>query len=316
MKRDFWEKLNKPITAIAPMEDVTDVAFRQIIAKYGKPDILWTEFISADGLDSIGKEKLIHKLAFEKNEHPIIAQFFSTDPNKMRKAAKLAFNLGFDGVDINMGCPERNICKQGAGAGVIKTPKLAQEIIKATQEIGLPVSVKTRIGFNRNEIETWLPILLETNPVAITLHARTRKEMSKVPANWDVIKRAVEIRNEFGSQTLILGNGDIKNKEDALNKVEGSGCDGYMVGRAILGNPWFFSNKKPNREEKLKVMMEHAKLYEKLLGDRQNFSIMKKHFKAYASGFNGAKDLRVKLMKTENVGEVEEVVKNVLGTNS
>lgn len=310
---NFWHKLKKPISCLAPMEDVTDVAFRSMISKYGKPDIVWTEFVSADGLDSVGQNNLLHKLKYSEIEKPIVAQFFSTNPQKMYKASKMAVKLGFDGIDINMGCPDRNICKQGAGAAIIKTPKLAQEIIKATQDGAgdIPVSVKTRVGFNKNELETWLPNLLEIKPVAVTIHARTRKEMSKVPANWDLIKRSVEIRDELSSKSLIIGNGDVESAKDGEVKTSESGCDGYMVGRGILGNPWFWSGKEDiSVEEKIRVMSEHLRLFDEFLSEHLNYAVMKKHLKAYTKGFDGAKELRVMLMDTKSSSDAVDILEN------
>ncbi|MEK7147783.1 MAG: tRNA-dihydrouridine synthase family protein, partial [Patescibacteria group bacterium] len=266
---NFWSKLKRPIFVLAPMADVTDAAFRRLIAKYGKPDVLWTEFVSADGLalaPEEGRRKLLLDLQYSESERPIVAQFFTSNPENMKKAAILARELGFDGVDINMGCPDKSIEKQGAGAAMMKNPKLARKVIRAAKEGAgdLPVSVKTRIGFNRPELETWLPEILKENPAVVTVHARTRKEMSKVPARWEFVKRAVEIRNEYAlrqaqgenERTLIFGNGDVKDLEDAKNKVEETGCDGVMLGRAIFGNPWLFSGKLPTLEEKLNVLIE------------------------------------------------------------
>jgi tRNA-dihydrouridine synthase len=206
----FWKKVKeqaflekRPIYVLAPMADVTDCAFRKMINIYGKPDVTWTEFVSADGLiraTSEGKAKLVRDLKFDsKIERPIVAQLFSSHPEYMRQAAALVQELGFDGIDINMGCPDRSIEKQGCGAAMMKTPKIAQEIIKAAKEgaPNLPITVKTRIGYNKNELETWLPALLEAEPAVITIHARTRKEMSKVPARWEHVARAVEIRDVF-----------------------------------------------------------------------------------------------------------------------
>jgi len=313
----FWNNLKKPIMVLAPLADVTDPAFRRIIAKYGKPDVMWTEFVSADGLFLGGYEHLIQDLAFTEAERPIVAQFFTSKPEMMKKAAELARELGFDGIDINMGCPDKSVEKQGAGAASIKNPKLAQEIILAAKQGAgnLPVSVKTRIGYNKNELETWLPALLETNPAVITIHARTRKEMSNVPARWEHIRRAVEIRNELGSQTLIFGNGDVTDIKDARKKVLETKCDGVMLGRAIFGNPWLF-NKQVSRgildtKEVLKVLVEHTKLFSELL-PHKSFAIMKKHFKAYVTGWDGAKELRMKLMETQNAGEVEGIVNRYL----
>lgn len=317
--KDIKEKQKKPIMVLAPMADVTDPAFRRVIAKYGKPDVTWTEFVSADGLFMGGYDALVKDLAFTEGERPIVAQFFTSKPDIMEKAGELAVKLGFDGIDINMGCPDKSIEKQGAGAGHIKNPKLAQEVIWAAKRGAgdLPVSVKTRIGYNKNELETWLPILLETNPAVITVHARTRKEMSLVPARWEHVKRAVEIRDNFvdssgnKSETLIFGNGDVLDLDDAEKKAKETGCDGVMIGRGIFGNPWRFNRNKKIEdvplEERLKVMVEHTKLFEELLSHK-SFAIMKKHYKAYVNGFDGAKELRIKLMEAKDASEVESIV--------
>ena len=289
------------------MADVTDPAFRRIIAKHGKPDLFWTEFVSADGLFLGGYDALIKDLKFTQSERPIVAQFFTSNPDMMRKAASLARELGFDGLDINMGCPDKSIEKRGAGANLIKHPKLAQEIIRAAKEGAgsLPVSVKTRIGWMNNELETLLPALLEAEPAVITIHARTRNEMSRVPARWEHIKCAVEIRKTKGSETLIFGNGDVSSVGDALQKVRETGCDGVMIGRAIFGNPWLFARNAPKvlPKEKLEVLVEHTELFEKLL-PHKHFDLMKKHYRAYVTGWNGAKELRKELMGAKNAAEV------------
>lgn len=324
---NFWQTLPKPILVLAPMADVTDAAFRRIIAKYGRPDVMWTEFVSADGLFLGGYDHLIKDLDFTDAERPIVAQFFTSKPEMMEKAAELAVQLGFDGVDINMGCPDKGVEKQGAGAALIKTPKIAQEIILAAkrgvEKAGgnIPVSVKTRIGYNKNEIETWIPALLEVNPAVITIHARTRKEMSLVPARWEHVARAVEIRNSFidstgrKSETLIFGNGDVTDLECARRKAQETSCDGVMFGRAIFGNPWFFSKQVSrgilDTKEILMVMVEHTKLFEEIL-PHKNFSIMKKHYKAYVNGFDNAKEFRLKLMECTNAKEVDEKVNEFL----
>jgi nifR3 family TIM-barrel protein len=332
---NFWQELKKKnpngIMVLAPMADVTDPAFRRIIAKYGKPDVIWTEFVSADGLFLGGFEHLVKDLAFTDEERPIVAQFFTSKPEMMQKAVELAVDMGFDGVDINMGCPDKSIEKQGAGSAHIKNPKLAQEVILSAMEgakkegKNIPVSVKTRIGYNKNELETWLPAILETNPVVVTVHARTRKEMSLVPARWEHVKRAVEIRDNFidskgnKSQTLIFGNGDVTDLEDAERKVKETGCDGVMLGRAIFGNPWCFSRTVKREDvsipDRLRVMVEHTKLFEELL-PHKSFAIMKKHYKAYVNGWDGAKELRLKLMETKTAGEVAEIVEEYLKTHT
>ena len=323
----FWANLPKPFFVLAPLANVTDAAFRQIIATYGKPDVMWTEFVSADGLalaDGAGKAKLMRDLVFTEAERPIVAQFFTSNPETMEKAAVLARELGFDGVDINMGCPDKSIEKQGAGAKLITTPSRAAELIEAAKQGAghLPVSVKTRVGYNKDVLDEWLPIILKQNPAAVTIHARTRKDMSKVPARWERVARAVEIRNELGSNTLILGNGDCTNVEDARARVAVSGADGAMLGRAIFGNPWLFSNVRtseddaiyvpPTLPERLRIAIKHAYLFEELLGDIKNFAIMKKHFKAYAEGFSGAKELRMRLMDTSSAKEIETIIEDFL----
>ena len=319
---NFWQKLKKdkkgdPIFVLAPMADVTDPAFRQVIAKYGKPDAFWTEFVSADGLFLGGYEHLVKDLSFGDNEKPIIAQFFTSKPEMMEKAGKLAKDLGFQGVDINMGCPDRSVEKQGAGASLIKNPNLAKELISALKQGAgdLPVSVKTRIGYNKVEIETWIPNLLETNLDLLTIHARTRKEMSLVPAKWEYVKKVLDIRNEMQKETLIFGNGDVLDIYHGKKLVAETGVDGVMLGRAIFGNPWLFNKniKKGDLsiKEVLKVLKEHINLFEKLCSHK-NFAVMKKHFKSYLSGFDNSKELRIKMMDSKEYNEVINIIDQFL----
>lgn len=327
---NFWKELPKPIMVLAPLADVTDVAFRRMIAKYsahtradgtvGGPDVFWTEFVSADGLmraDEEGKKKLMADLLYSEEERPIVAQLFSSTPEYMEGAARLCRELGFDGIDINMGCPDRGIEKQGCGSAMIKNPKNARAVIQAAKRGAgdLPVTVKTRLGYNQDELETWLPELLAEEPAVITVHARTRKEMSKVPARWERVARAVEIRDELMSDTLIFGNGDALSIEDAHAKAKFSRADGVMLGRAIFGNPWLFHPEKDlsnvSLEERLSALVEHTKLFEELL-PHKNFAIMKKHYKAYCNGFDGAKELRVELMDAPDAKTVEEIVNRTL----
>ena len=313
----FWQKLNKPFFVLAPMADVTDAAFRRVIAKYGKPDVTWTEFVSADGLalaPEEGRKKLLKDLEYSEAERPIVAQFFTSNPENMKKAAELAVELGFDGVDINMGCPDKSIEKQGAGAAMIKNPEQALKVIEAARSSGLPVLVKTRIGFNKVEFD-WIKTLLSLNLPALTIHLRTRKEMSKVAAHWELAREIVELRNDISPETLIIFNGDVKDLAEARHRAEETGCDGVMLGRAIFGNPYLFSNSheyENNLKKRLEVLVEHTKLFEELLGEYKNFAVMKKHFKAYIKDFDGAADLRAKLMETENAEGVEKVVDNFL----
>jgi nifR3 family TIM-barrel protein len=314
---NFWKTLPKPFFALAPLEDVTDAAFRRLIAHYGKPDVMFTEFTSADGLvlapykdEMSGKAKILKKMLHSESERPIVAQLFSANPERMEAAARMAAELGFDGIDINMGCPDRAIEKGLCGSGMIKHPALAKEIIRAAKRGAgeLPVSVKTRIGYAGNEIPTWIPNLLEEGIAALTIHARTRNEMSNVPARWEHVKEVVDIRDSLGVETLVIGNGDLQNLEDARNKVAAAGCDGAMLGRAIFGNPWLFAEHIPSPEERVAALIEHIKLFDELLGGTVNFATMKKHFKAYISGWDGAKELRISLMDTNTAGDATAVL--------
>jgi len=329
-KPGFWKKLKKPFFCLAPMSDVTDIAFRFILAKYSKDRenkdkiVFWTEFVSADGLcNKFARKKLAYILKFSERERPIVAQVFGANPENMKKACQYIAGLGFDGIDINMGCPDKSVISQGAGSALIKTPELARKIIQAahagikTAGKDIPVSVKTRIGFNKEEINNWIPELLKEDIAALIIHLRTKKELSDVPANWDYIKKIKKLIEKSGKEILLIGNGDVKDLKDAEEKALKYGCDGIMIGRGVFGNPWFFSsesNSNISLEEKLKVLIEHVQIFEKKLLEpkHKNFDVMKKHFKAYANGFKGAKELRTKLMGTKNSREVEKIINDFL----
>jgi nifR3 family TIM-barrel protein len=325
---NFWKKLKKPFFCLAPMSDVTDMAFRYILAKYSKDRenkdkiVFWTEFVSADGLcNKLARKKLAHILKFSERERPIVAQVFGANPENMKKACQYIASLGFDGIDINMGCPDKSVISQGAGSALIKTPQLARKIIQAVH-VGIksagkdiPVSVKTRTGSNKEEINDWIPELVKENISALIVHLRTKKELSLVPANWDNIKKIKKLIKESGKEILLIGNGDVKDLEEAEEKALKYGCDGIMIGRGVFGNPWFFhqkSNLEISLEEKLEVLIEHTKLFEKELSKYKSFAVMKKHFKAYVNGFAGAKELRTKLMETKNSKEVEKIINDFL----
>jgi len=361
---NFWHDLPKPFFTVAPMADVTDAAFRRVIAKYSQhkradgsargPDVMWTEFVAADGLvraTPAGKEKLMADLIYSEEERPIVAQLFSSTPEYMEYAAKLCLELGFDGVDINMGCPDKSIEKQGCGSAMIKTPEIAVAIIAAAKrgarsgEVGgIPVSVKTRLGYNEEKIDPWIKTILTAEPAALTVHARTRKDMSKVPARWDRLTQVVALRDELVVSTKIIGNGDVLSMNDAKQKAAATGVDGVMVGRALFGNPWFFHptrrlpitltalpTKGVNREtlikkdivdtsieyisleERLQVLIEHTMLFEELLPFK-NFATMKKHYKAYVNGFYKATELRAQLMDCSSAKEMQPIVHDFLAT--
>ena len=298
---------------LAPMADVTDWAFRQIVAECGKPDVFYTEFISCDGLCSQGRDRLMKHLYFTENERPIVAQFFGAKPEHFFQCAKLSKELGFDGVDINMGCPDRKVIKQGAGAALIQNPSLAQEIIAASKEGAgsLPVSVKTRLGFDAIETDKWIPKLLETDLAAITIHGRTKKELSLVPAHWEEIGKVADMAE--GTETLIIGNGDVENLEEAESKIKMYGLDGVMVGRGIFKNPWFFNPNHSLRDEtpltRIMLLRKHVGFFTQLWGEEKNFAQLKRFFKIYIQGWEGAKELRIDLMGCHNSGEVEAILR-------
>ncbi len=320
MSKGFWGKLKKPILVMAPMANVTDTIFRQIVVSCGKPDVFWTEFISIDGLCSVGKEKLLKDMRFNLKERPIVAQFFGKDPKKFVMAIKIAKKLKFDGIDINMGCPDKKVVKQGAGADLILNPKLAKKIILETKKAAgnLPVSVKTRIGYykyNPQEFKKWLENLLSAQPDVIIIHGRTKKMMYTGQADWQAIKFATEIVKNYNqknkTEILILGNGDVKNLKDAYEKIEYSGVDGVMVGRQVLNNPWFFQRKEKKilPKDRKNILLKHVAFFEKNCDRNQDFNSLKKYFKSYISGFKNAKGLRIKLMAAKNVGEARKILK-------
>lgn len=320
---NFWLNLPRPFFVLAPMADVTDIAFRTLITKYAKPDVLWTEFVSADGLASPGRIHLMRDLAYNEAERPIVAQLFTANPEKMEESARFVASLGFDGIDINMGCPDKNVEKQGAGASLLRDPDRAVALIASAKRgaPNLPISVKTRMGWAKDDLDTWLPILLSARPSVITLHARTRKELSQVEAHWDAVKRASDIVAQWNTahqdeeNILLIGNGDVQNMEDAHQKARASGVDGVMIGRAVFGNPWLFCSVTPTLtiRERLHVMVEHTRLFSELLADIKNFAIMKKHFKAYVTGWEGARELRTHLMEEGNsFPEVQVIVEDFL----
>lgn len=314
---NFWQQLKKPIFVLAPMEAVTDFAFREIFAKYGKPDVMFTEFINVDGLThKEGFEKLKIDLKFSNNQRPIVAQIWGRDPEKFYKAACIIADMKFDGIDINFGCPQDKEIAQKTCAALIREPNLAGEIIEAVinGSAGLPVSVKTRIGYSKtDEMQDWISHLLKYPISALTLHARTKQEKSKVPAHWEKIKEAVSIRDK-DKKTLIIGNGDIKSREEGLERIKETGCDGVMIARGAFGNPWLFrqDNYKPTLKDRFEVLLEHAKLFTDTFKDQKSFFVMRKNFKAYASGFEGASELRLKLMQVENMNQTEQILNNFL----
>ncbi len=324
MEHSFWHTLPRPFFVLAPMANITDAAFRRVIARVGKSHVLWTEFVSADGLQSRGREKLLVDLMYHESERPIVAQIFGGKPEAIHKSAALCAELGFDGVDINMGCPDRAVEKQSAGAALIKNPSLALELIAAAKEgvtsappaggRQIPISVKTRTGYNAHKTEEWVSLLLSARPAAITIHARTRTEMSKIPARWEEVAKAVELVRQLANKqdTLIIGNGDVKTMEEGRARAMETGCDGIMIGRGAIGNPWVFAQRVPDLHERLTVMREHVQLFRELLGAHKNFAEIRKHLTAYTKRLHNAAELRAQLMSAQSLDELEGVLTSML----
>ncbi len=315
---NIWQLLKKPIFALAPMEDVTDTVFRQVVSSCARPDVFITEFTNVEGLNSKGRDAIIHRLKFTQNERPIIAQIWGTKPEDFFKTAGELVQMGFDGIDINMGCPQKDVTSHGACAALMNNPTLASEIISATKKGAgdLPVSVKTRIGFKTIITEQWISHLLSCGIAALTVHGRTASEMSKVPAHWDEIAKAVTIRDKMKLSTIILGNGDIFSYADGLAKIDEYRVDGVMIGRAVFDDPWVFDSAVPisrhTNRELLELMKRHVELFERTWGTTKNYAVIKKFYKIYIRGFDGASDWRVCAMETNSPSEVYPIIDKLL----
>jgi tRNA-dihydrouridine synthase len=366
----FWHDIAKPIVGLSPMDGVTDASFRLIAAKHGGPDITVTEFVNVDAAIH-APQTLIRDFTYSEIERPIIAQIYGHTPELFYKAAHVVCELGFDGLDINMGCPAKNVAASGSGAALIRTPELARAIIRAARQgiddwcagqslenLGLrhrlietvrssnqarcgyanpinrrpiPLSVKTRIGYDDVVVEAWIRTLLAENPVAISIHGRTLKQGYKGDADWDAIARAVQIARDF--PTLILGNGDLKNMADVYRRVRECAVDGVLLGRAAQGNPWIFKTKgqlkralhfagpAPNSpspvglDDRFRVIVEHAQHFESHVQIR-NFVGMRKHLIWYCRDFRGAAELRAKMVRVNNTVEVLQCLNDYLSGRS
>lgn len=311
--KNFWENLPQPFTVLAPMENVTDFVFREIVSLYlPKPDVLFTEFTNVDALTSAGFDKTIQRFKFSKNQRPVVAQIWGTKPENFFKSAKIARDLDFNGVDINMGCPVKDVVKTGACSALIANPNLAKEIIKATIEgaKNIPTSVKTRIGIKDVVTETWVPFLLEQKISALTIHGRTAKQMSEGEADWNEIKKAVDIRNKMKVNTLIVGNGDVENYDQVTIKASSYKVDGVMIGRGIFKNPWIFEKTEQEHSvnERFDVLIKHIKLFDKEYPGKK-IDVLKKFFKIYVKNFDGAVELRNELMQLKIVDEILKTLK-------
>lgn len=316
---NIWKKLSKkhhPFFVQAPMEDVTDTVFRQIIAHCSPPHLYFTEFTNVDSIASAGRSHAIHRLRFTETEKPIIAQIWGNTPKNYFSAAKMIQKMNFDGIDINMGCPQRKITKKGSCSALIKNHKLAQEIISATQEGSgsLPVSVKTRLGFSHLQTEEWIGFLLKQNLDAVIVHTRTVKEQSKTSPHWDEMSKVIDLRNKFSPSTIIVGNGDVKSQEQAVQLYKKHQVDGVMIGRGIFQNLWIFDQQgreKKSQAEKLELLKKHIALFEKTWGDKKNFAVLKRFFKIYINESRDASTYRQRLMETKTKEDALSEIKQI-----
>ena len=345
---NIWNELKKPFLVLAPMEGVTDIMLRQVVAKAGRPDLFFTEFTNVSSYASEkGRANALERLEVAPTDSPIIAQIWGKNPNHFRECAAALESLGFSGIDLNFGCPDKHVNKAGGGAAMIKTPELAIECFKnAKESTNLPVSIKTRLGWaSPDEYKTWLPIILKEHPAALTVHLRTRKEMSKVPAHFELIPEIIKLRNEISPKTKLIINGDIKTKAQALELHDKyPEIDGFMIGRGIFENPYCFTNHTPTEAELMELLKLHLDLYdertkqvlrnlselrrdgrgaapvmttggrdpvsEKLRLVRSSYEPLKHFFKIYINNFPGAKELRAKLMETHSINEARNILEN------
>ncbi len=341
----IWDELKKPFLILAPMEGVTDVIFRQVVAKAGKPDLFFTEFTNVSSYASEkGRDNALERLQIAKSDKPIIAQIWGKEPEHFAKLAGVLEDLGFSGVDLNFGCPDKHVNKAGGGAAMIKTPDIAVECYRnAKKATRLPVSIKTRLGWSDvQEYKTWLKVLLNEHPAALTVHLRTKKEMSKVPAHYELIPEIVKLRAEISPETKLIINGDIRDKAQALEMHQQfPEVDGFMIGRGVFANPYCFVDHVSTREELLELLKLHLGLFEdydsgvfrnapsrpSLRGSVAPYSArrricsskhqdhnlpyepLKHFFKIYINNFSEAKEFRAELMETHSVVEAREVIK-------
>lgn len=318
--RGFWHRLSQPIKVLAPMENVTDTVFRSVVVACGRPDVLFTEFTNVDLLFGCQRDKLMTRLQFTEQERPIVAQIWGSEPDNYYRAAQLLREIGVDGIDINMGCAASKIRRKNTCAGLINYPSLAAELIQATREgaKGLPLSVKTRLGFDRIQTEEWLPFLLQQQLDALIIHARIAMEMTRMPADWNQLHTAVSLRDAAGVPTLIIGNGDVNSLDDLYEKHRHYNVNGVMIGRAILRDPFLFhphtrlSQLSPT--QKITLLLQHTRLFVDTWGERKRFDIMKKFFKLYISGFEGDIQLRTTLMQQDNCEGTIKILERHLGS--
>ncbi|MEO6110043.1 MAG: tRNA-dihydrouridine synthase [Candidatus Saccharimonadales bacterium] len=312
---NFWQNLPKPFFILAPMEAVTDVVFRHVVKTAGEPDVYMTEFTNAASYFSEkGRDSTKGRLAFTEDEQPIVAQIWGSNPEHFSFMAKGLKDQGFAGIDINMGCPAKDVVKTGGGSGLIRDPERATALIAAVKESGLPVSVKTRLGdVKTEEFIPWLTHIFKQDVINLTIHLRTRKEMSKVPAHYELISEIKKLRDEIAPQTLLTINGDVRDRAHGLELVETYGVDGVMIGRGVFTNPYAFSKdiREHSREELLGLLGQQLDLFDKYSEELEprKFDPLKRFFKIYVRDFDGAAELRDALMHTKSTDEVRALLK-------
>lgn len=336
-RKNIWQELPSGFTALAPMEGVTDVIFRQVVARAGRPDLFFTEFTNVSSFASEkGRENALSRLEVVPTDSPIIAQIWGKNPAHFAELARALEGLGFAGLDINMGCPDRHVNATGGGAAMIRTPELAVQCIREAQAATeLPVSVKTRLGYSFvDEWREWLSVLFRESLAAVTVHLRTRKEMSKVPAHYELIPEIVQLRNELAPATKLIINGDIKNLAQVRElRQQYPGVDGYMIGRGVFESPYCFTDYQPTQAELLSLLQMHLDLFDaqdakwcarqaELMREDPDFALrrdgkvrslpfepLKHYFKIYVSGFSGAAELRAQMMECRTTDEVRRVLR-------
>jgi len=310
------------ISALAPMEGVTDSVFRQILCDIGRPDLFFTEFLNVEGFCSKGRDKVMHRLKFREEEKPVIVQLWGNVPEYYAETVKYVKTLNLDGIDINIGCSVRDVLSSGRCSALIRDKELVKEIVEAvkSEAQGLPVSVKTRLGYDHVDIEGWIGFLLGLNLDLITIHGRISKEGYSTPSRWDDISKCAKLKDELSPDTVIIGNGDIKSLKQGQEYVKKYGVDGFMIGRAVLSNPWLFSERgisgnakgysggEVSKEERIETLVKHLNLWEKTWDGSKPFNSQKKYIKAYISDFEGANELRKELMSTVGLDEILELL--------
>ena len=313
MKENFWSTLPRPFFILAPMEDVTDIVFRHVVNEAARPDVFFTEFTNTESYcHPEGIHSARGRLTFSDDEQPMVSHIWGDKPDQFREMSICLADIGFKGIDLNMGCPVANVAKKGKGSGLILRPETAAEIIQASKAGGLPVSVKTRLGYHDvDEWRDWLKHVFEQNIANLSIHLRTRKEMSKVDAHWELIEAIKTLRDEIAPNTLLTINGDIPDGQTGLELANKYGIDGIMIGRGIFHNPFAFEKepREHSSKELLGLLRLHLSLFEKYDKDEaRQFKSLRRFFKIYVRGIRGASELRHQLMNTQSIAEVRELL--------